>query len=107
MAELADVTIVTSEDPRNEDPDKIIREIGDGAREKGAVDDETLFEITDRRDAIRKAFEIARDGDCVLLAGKGHETSMIWGFEHRPWNEEAVAREELRALGFRPNEVTT
>lgn len=107
MAELADVTIVTSEDPRNEDPDKIIREIGDGAREKGAVDGETLFEITDRRDAIRKAFEIARDGDCVLLAGKGHETSIIWGFEHRPWNEEAVAREELRALGFRPNEVTT
>lgn len=106
MAELADITIVTSEDPRNEDPEKIIREIGDGAREKGAADGESLFEITDRREAIQKAFELAGDGDCVLLAGKGHETSIIWGFEHRPWDEEAVAREELRALGFRPDEVT-
>lgn len=94
-AELADVSIVTSEDPRNEDPDAIIREIADGARDVGAVDGESLFEITDRREAIRAAFGLADSGDCVLLAGKGHETSMIWGFEHRPWDEAAVAREEL------------
>jgi UDP-N-acetylmuramoyl-L-alanyl-D-glutamate--2,6-diaminopimelate ligase len=99
-AELADISIVTSEDPRNEDPDRIIREIADGAREKGAVDGASLFEITDRREAIRKAFSLAEPGDCVLLAGKGHETSIIWGFEHRPWNEAEVAREELRELGF-------
>ncbi|HWV23944.1 MAG TPA: UDP-N-acetylmuramoyl-L-alanyl-D-glutamate--2,6-diaminopimelate ligase, partial [Thermomicrobiales bacterium] len=95
MAELADVAIVTSEDPRNEDPDAIIHEIGDGARRTGAVERESLFEITDRRDAIAKAFGLAGRGDCVLLAGKGHETSIIWGFEHRPWNEAQVAREEL------------
>jgi UDP-N-acetylmuramoyl-L-alanyl-D-glutamate--2,6-diaminopimelate ligase len=100
MAELADISIVTSEDPRNEDPDQIIQEIGVGARDKGAVDGLTLFEITDRRDAIRKAFAVAEPGDCVVLAGKGHETSIIWGFEHRPWNEAEVAREELHAMGF-------
>ena len=100
MAELADISIVTSEDPRNEDPDTIIDEIAAGAREKGTIDDVTLFTFTDRREAIRKAFGLARPDDCVVLAGKGHETSMIWGFEHRPWDEAAVASEELRALGY-------
>ena len=99
-AELADVSIVTSEDPRNEDAEAIIREISEGARARGAVDGESLFKITDRREAIRRAFAIAQPGDCVLLAGKGHETSMIWGFEHRPWNEASVAREELAVHGF-------
>lgn len=99
-AELADVSIVTSEDPRNEDPEEIVREIAEGARAKGAVDGESLFQITDRREAIRRAFAIAQPGDCVLLAGKGHETSMIWGFEHRPWDEAGVAREELAEHGF-------
>lgn len=100
MAELADVAIVTSEDPRNEDPDVIIEQIAAGAREKGAVKGESLLTLTDRREAIRTAFELAQPGDCVVLAGKGHETSIIWGFEHRPWDEAAVAREELRALGY-------
>lgn len=100
MAQRADVTIVTSEDPRNEDPGRIIEDIAVGAREKGAVVGESLFCITDRREAIRKAFALAAPGDCVVLAGKGHETSIIWGFEHRPWDEAGVAREELAALGY-------
>ena len=98
-AELAHVSIVTSEDPRNEDPDTIIHDIAEGARAAGARDGESLYEITDRREAIRKAFALAEPGDCVLLAGKGHETSIIWGYEHRPWNEAEVAREELLTLG--------
>lgn len=97
MARRADLTIVTSEDPRNEDPNAIIDEIAGGALGEGAVDGESLYRITDRREAIAIAFRIAQPGDCVLLAGKGHETSMIWGFEHRPWDEIAVAREELRS----------
>lgn len=95
-----DIAIVTSEDPRHEDPDQIIREIADGARGAGAVTGETVFEITDRTDAIRLACGLARPGDCIALLGKGHETSIIWGYEHRPWNEEAVARAELTRLGF-------
>jgi UDP-N-acetylmuramoyl-L-alanyl-D-glutamate--2,6-diaminopimelate ligase len=105
MAELADVTIVTSEDPRNEDPEAIIEQIADGAREHGTVDGEDLFLVTDRHEAIRMAFGLAAPGDCVLLAGKGHEASIIWGFEHLPWDEAAIAREELRALGYERSEV--
>jgi UDP-N-acetylmuramoyl-L-alanyl-D-glutamate--2,6-diaminopimelate ligase len=107
-ARFGDISIVTSEDPRNEDPETIIHEIAKGARDQGATDGETLFEITGRREAIRHAMAIARAGDCVLLAGKGHETSIIWGFEHRPWDEAGVAREELARLGFlSPEEVRT
>lgn len=95
-AQVADVTIVTSEDPRHEDPDQIIEQIVQGAVDAGAVRDESVLAITERRGAIAKAFNMARPGDCVLLAGKGHETSIIWGSEHRPWNEAAVAEELLR-----------
>lgn len=99
-ATFADISIITSEDPRNEDADAIIREIAGGAREAGGVDGVSLHEITDRREAIRLALSLAEPGDCVLLAGKGHETSMIWGFEHRPWNEAGIALEELAGLGY-------
>ncbi|HYH10834.1 MAG TPA: UDP-N-acetylmuramoyl-L-alanyl-D-glutamate--2,6-diaminopimelate ligase, partial [Thermomicrobiales bacterium] len=97
-ARIADVTIVTSEDPRNEDPDAIIDEIVVGAERAGAVRGESVRAVTHRRDALRAAFEIARPGDCVLLAGKGHETSIIWGYEHVPWNEAAIAEELLREM---------
>lgn len=95
-AEVADVTIVTSEDPRHEDADAIIDQIVNGAVGAGAVRGKTVLAITDRRDAIGKAFDLAGPGDCVLLAGKGHESSIIWGFEHRPWDEVAVAEALLR-----------
>jgi UDP-N-acetylmuramoyl-L-alanyl-D-glutamate--2,6-diaminopimelate ligase len=92
-ARLADVTIVTSEDPRCEDPNAIIAQIAAGAEAAGAEAGKTLFCRTDRRDAIRLAIELASPGDCVLLAGKGHEASIIWGREKLPWDEAAVARE--------------
>lgn len=92
MAELADVVVITSEDPRNEDPMVIIRDIAVGADESLAE----IHQVEDRRDAIACAFASALPGDIVLLAGKGHESSIIWGFEHRPWDEEAVARELLQ-----------
>jgi UDP-N-acetylmuramoyl-L-alanyl-D-glutamate--2,6-diaminopimelate ligase len=95
-AQVADITVVTSEDPRHEDPDLINEQIVEGAVEAGAVRGETVLAITDRREALAAAFDMARPGDCVLLAGKGHETSIIWGDEHRPWNEVDVAEELLR-----------
>ncbi|MCA9835098.1 MAG: UDP-N-acetylmuramoyl-L-alanyl-D-glutamate--2,6-diaminopimelate ligase [Thermomicrobiales bacterium] len=91
MNRLAEVVIITSEDPRNEDPLAIIEEIANGAIPAAA----DVYQIVDRREAIALAFSLARTGDVVLLAGKGHENSIIWGFEHRPWNESAVARELL------------
>jgi UDP-N-acetylmuramoyl-L-alanyl-D-glutamate--2,6-diaminopimelate ligase len=93
MADLADMVVITSEDPRNEDPMLIMEEIAAGV-ETGHVD---VHLIEDRREAIALAFSKAKPGDVVLLAGKGHETSIIWGFEHRPWDEAAIAMELLRS----------
>ncbi len=97
---LADVSVVTSEDPRFEDADAILDEIAHGAIAAGAVEGRTLFRDTERRDAVVRALGMARPGDCVLLAGKGHEGSIIWGREKRPWDEATVAREVLREMGF-------
>jgi len=104
-ARLAHVSVITSEDPRFEDADAIIAQIAAGAREAGAEVGKSLFCRTDRRDAIRLALDLARPGDCVLLAGKGHEGSIIWGREKRPWDEAAVARELLLSGRFGESEV--
>jgi UDP-N-acetylmuramoyl-L-alanyl-D-glutamate--2,6-diaminopimelate ligase len=95
-ARLADVSVITSEDPRFEDADAIIAQIAAGAEAAGAEAGKSLHCRTDRRHAIQLALEIARPGDCVLLAGKGHEGSIIWGREKLPWDEAGVARELLR-----------
>jgi UDP-N-acetylmuramoyl-L-alanyl-D-glutamate--2,6-diaminopimelate ligase len=99
-AELAEISIITSEDPRFEDADAIIAQIAAGAEAAGALVGETLFCETDRREAIRTAIGLARPGDCLLLAGKGHEGSIIWGREKVPWDEAAVARELLAEAGY-------
>jgi UDP-N-acetylmuramoyl-L-alanyl-D-glutamate--2,6-diaminopimelate ligase len=99
-ARLADVSVITSEDPRFEDADAIIAQIAAGAEAAGAQVGRSLFLRTDRRDAIRLALELANPGDCVLLAGKGHEGSIIWGREKRPWDEAAVARDLLLSGRF-------
>lgn len=97
---LADFSFFTTEDPRFEDPDAIIDEIAEGARRHGAREGIDFTCVTDRREAIDRAFRMARPGDCVLLTGKGHEQSIIWGLEKRPWDEVAVATELLDALGY-------
>lgn len=99
-ARIADYSVFTTEDPRFEDAESIIRQIADGATSVGAVEGASFRCIVDRREAIRHAFQSAQDGDCVLLAGKGHERSIIWGHEKRPWDEAGTARELLFELGF-------
>ncbi len=96
----ADHVIVTNEDPRTEDPVLILDEIAAGARQAGRRDGTDLDLIADRRSAIARAIAVARPGDTILLAGKGHEGSIIVGHDKLPWDEERVAREELRAAGF-------
>jgi UDP-N-acetylmuramoyl-L-alanyl-D-glutamate--2,6-diaminopimelate ligase len=102
-ARLADVSVFTTEDPRFEDPDEIIEQIAVGAERAGAVRNRDYHCVTDRREAIRLAFSVARPGDCILLAGKGHERSIIWGHVKRPWDEAAVARELLAEMGYGTN----
>jgi UDP-N-acetylmuramoyl-L-alanyl-D-glutamate--2,6-diaminopimelate ligase len=99
-AELADVAIVADEDPRLEDPRAINEAIADGARSGGASDGENLFVIDDRVAAIAHAVGMARPGDVILLAGKGHEKNIIYGTEWRWWDEKEVARRALREAGY-------
>jgi UDP-N-acetylmuramoyl-L-alanyl-D-glutamate--2,6-diaminopimelate ligase len=95
-AQLADLTFLTDEDCREEDPQKILDEIAAGALEAGAELGKNLWLIVDRRQAIAAAFDAAWPGDTVLLAGKGHEHCIIVGREMLPWDEREVARELLR-----------
>ena len=101
-AERADLVFVTDEDPRLEDPRSINEEIADGARAAGARDGETLWVVDEREEAIVTAVGMARPDDVVLLAGKGHEASMIYGNTKRPWDDRAAARRALRAAGYAP-----
>jgi UDP-N-acetylmuramoyl-L-alanyl-D-glutamate--2,6-diaminopimelate ligase len=82
---LADVVIVTDDNPRGEDPAQIRREVLAGA--PGAT------EIAGRREAIAEAIAIAREGDIVLVAGKGHEQGQIIGDRVLPFDDVVVARE--------------
>jgi UDP-N-acetylmuramoyl-L-alanyl-D-glutamate--2,6-diaminopimelate ligase len=99
-AELSDLAIFTSEDPRFEDPETIIREIAEGAESAGARNGVDFFEIENRREAIATAIDYAQPGDTILLAGKGHETCMIYENERIPWNEAGEAIKALHRCGF-------
>ncbi|GAB4141864.1 MAG: UDP-N-acetylmuramoyl-L-alanyl-D-glutamate--2,6-diaminopimelate ligase [Patescibacteria group bacterium] len=97
-AKLSDITILTAEDPRSEGVEKIMAEAEKYAVENGAILGKNLFKIGDRRTAIKTAFEMAKDGDIVLLSGKGHEQSMNLGNGEEWWDDRVVAREELKKL---------
>jgi len=99
-AEGADFAIFTSEDPRSEEPAAIVGEIGRHAEGAGRQRGRDFLEIEDRREAIAEAFRRAGPGDTVVIAGKGHERSMVYGAEARPWDDRDVAREELARRGY-------
>ena len=92
---LSDVVVITSDNPRHENPEQIIDEIQRGITPDTRRDDALVLAIPDRRHAIAKAIELARHGDVVLLAGKGHEKYQIIGDEHVPCDDVAIARELL------------
>lgn len=90
----ADVTIVTSDNPRGEDPEAIVSAIVEGA------DSDVEIEV-DRRRAIERALEIAEEPDVVLVAGKGHEQGQEIAGRVLPFDDREVVREALRRLGAR------
>jgi UDP-N-acetylmuramoyl-L-alanyl-D-glutamate--2,6-diaminopimelate ligase len=93
---LSDLIVITSDNPRSEDPNRIIDEIQRGITPDTRRDSEQrLLSIADRRAAIAKAIELARSGDLVLIAGKGHEKYQEIGNEVLPFDDAAVAREVL------------
>ena len=90
-ARLADRIILTDEESYNEDPDQIRRMIYEGIEEAGGS--AKTNEIPDRRDAIKKALDIATKGDTILITGMGHEVFRIVNGERIPWNDGDVVRE--------------
>jgi UDP-N-acetylmuramoyl-L-alanyl-D-glutamate--2,6-diaminopimelate ligase len=83
-ATLSDLAIVTSDNPRTEDPDAIIADVEQG------MGSASHLRMADRRDAIRAALNAGRPGDTILLAGKGHETYQVVGTTKLPFDEREI-----------------
>jgi UDP-N-acetylmuramoyl-L-alanyl-D-glutamate--2,6-diaminopimelate ligase len=93
-ARLADVLVVTDDNPRTEEPAAIRAEVLAGTR-GGAAE---VHDVGDRREAIRLAVSLAEEGDTVVVAGKGHETGQEIRGEVHPFDDRTVLREELARL---------
>jgi UDP-N-acetylmuramoyl-L-alanyl-D-glutamate--2,6-diaminopimelate ligase len=87
----ADLAVVTSDNPRTEDPERILDEIEVG------MEGVAHLRIADRREAIRRALALLEPGDCLLLAGKGHETYQVLGTERVSFDERTIVRDLLAA----------
>ncbi len=96
----ADFTVVTSDNPRSEDPLKIIEMVLEGVRRGGGVEGENYLAQPDRRRAIRAALAMMAAGDTLLIAGKGHEDYQILPGGTIHFDDREVAREELLPMGF-------
>jgi len=97
---LSDLAVLTSDNPRSEDPLLIMNDALVGLQKAGKP---YLAEV-DREAAIRKALGSAREGDVVVLAGKGHETYQVLMEGTIPFDDREVARRILRDMGFGPNQ---
>lgn len=87
-AKLADLSVITSDNPKDQDPEAIIADIAQAMEEENA----RFTTIVDREEAIRYAVEQCREGDCILIAGKGHETTQVIGQQEIPFNEADLVR---------------
>ncbi|PKO12331.1 MAG: UDP-N-acetylmuramoyl-L-alanyl-D-glutamate--2,6-diaminopimelate ligase [Chloroflexi bacterium HGW-Chloroflexi-10] len=96
-AQIADITILTAEDPRTESLIGILGEMRLAAEEKGAEYGENLYTVPDRGFAIQKGIEMAQPGDLVIACGKGHEQSMCFGITEFDWDDRTAMRAALAA----------
>lgn len=95
-AQLADVVIVTNEDPYDDDPRQIMEQVASGAREGGKIEGRDLFLVEDRLEAIRLAMRTAQPGDLVLMTGKGSEQWIcVAGGRKLPWDERRAAAQAI------------
>ena len=95
-AELADFTIVTSDNPRTEEPFRILLDVELGLQHRGKRKGDDYLVIESRREAISRAISLAGPGDLVLIAGKGHETYQIIGKERHHFDDREEALKALR-----------
>jgi UDP-N-acetylmuramoyl-L-alanyl-D-glutamate--2,6-diaminopimelate ligase len=93
--DLADLTVLTAEDPRSEPLEDILAEMAEGAKGRGAVEGETFWRIPDRGEALHFALSLARPEDLVIACGKGHEQSMCFGEIEYAWDDRIAMRAAL------------
>lgn len=101
VSKYADYIIVTNDEPYHEDPMQIIKEIVVGIKNKKAClarENEDFWIIPDRREAIRKALQLAKPNDIIAVTGMGAEESMVVGNQKIPWNDKQVILEELQKI---------
>lgn len=98
-SERSDVTVVTSDNPRTEDPEKIIQDVL-----PGIVPGTESYTVLDRREAVAKAVHLAKPGDVVVIAGKGHENYQILGRTKHHMDDRELAREALERGPTGPQE---
>ncbi len=96
--EFCDKTFLTNEDPYDEIPKDILKDIEEGLKKKNKVLGKEYFKIEDRRQAISEALKTAKKEDLVVITGKGTEATMVIGNKKIPWNEKKVVEEELKKL---------
>jgi UDP-N-acetylmuramoyl-L-alanyl-D-glutamate--2,6-diaminopimelate ligase len=94
-ADLADIIVLTAEDPRTESLEAILKEMSVGVEAKGGIEGQTYFKILDRGEAIRFGISIARPADLVIALGKGHEQSMCFGETEYTWDDRIAMRAAL------------
>lgn len=92
---LADICILTAEDPRTESVEAILLAMKGGADAAGGVEGKNYFRIADRRAAIRLAVSLARAGDVLLVLGKGHEQSMCFGEIEYAWDDRVALKSAI------------
>lgn len=97
---MADYTVITSDNPRSEDPEKIIFQIEEGMLEEGAEKDKDYTVFVDRKEAIAHALSQMKRGDTLLIAGKGHEKIQIFKDKTVPFSDIEVVRDLLRGSGL-------
>lgn len=94
-AELADLTVLTAEDPRTESLENILDEMASAMLGEGAIEGENFWRVPDRGNALRLAVRLAHPGDVLLACGKGHEQSMCFGETEYPWDDRVALRAAL------------
>jgi UDP-N-acetylmuramoyl-L-alanyl-D-glutamate--2,6-diaminopimelate ligase len=97
-ARMADMTILTAEDPRTEPLEAILAEMAAGASAAGGGEGRTFWRVPDRGEALRFAVGMAKAGDLVITCGKGHEQSMCFGETEYPWDDRLAMRAALSDL---------
>jgi UDP-N-acetylmuramyl-tripeptide synthetase len=97
-AKGSDIIILSNVDPYEDDPMDIINDIKKGALKAGVKEGKSMFIVPDRREGIRKALQLAKRDDLVLITGKGAEQSIVVGGKSSPWDDRKVVREELKNI---------